>query len=138
MVVLLIRWELVVIAFVKVAGIITIILIVVAVLADVVAHDDSGFVAFALVTDSGAAGTGSFVKDAHMVERSWVQFPLWPFVPYWLDLCQYYCSRSHGLSVWQHLKMSYISLGICLQDSLVPDDECSEIMKPFNSQQQQS
>ena len=67
---------------------------------------------------------------------SWVRSRLWPPAPYWLGRCQFNMTcwdRSLGLPalsrVWQHLKLSDVSLGTCPRYSLVVDED---VKKPTN------
>ena len=55
--------------------------------------------------------------------------PMWPPAPYWLGRCQYNVTgrdKSHGLPalsrMWQHVKLSDVSLGTCPRYSLVVDE----------------
>ena len=64
------------------------------------------------------------------------RIPLWPSAPYWLGRCQYNVTgsdRSHGLSalsrVWQHLKLSHVSLGTRPRYSLVVDEDVMKTNK---------
>ena len=68
---------------------------------------------------------------------SLVRFPLWPPAPYWLGQCQYNViggDRSHGIPalfrVWQHAKLSGVSLGTRLGYSLVVDEDVKKPNKP--------
>ena len=67
------------------------------------------------------------------MRRLWVRFPLWP-APYWLGQCQYDVTggdRSHGFPalsrVWQHVKLSDVSLGTRPRYSL---DAYEDVKKP--------
>ena len=68
-----------------------------------------------------------------LVRRSWVWSSLWQPTPYWLGRCQYDVTsldRCHGLialsCVWQHVKLSDVSLGTCPRYSLVVDEESNQ------------
>ena len=68
-------------------------------------------------------------------------FALWPHAPYWLGRCEYNVTgweRSHALAalsrVWQHVKLSDVSLGTRPSHSLVVDEGVKKPIKQRNKQ----
>ena len=59
-----------------------------------------------------------------------------PPAPYWLGRCHYNVTRSHGLPilsrVWQHLKLSEVSLGASPRYGLVVDEGVKKPTKQTN------
>ena len=71
------------------------------------------------------------------MRRFRVRFPLRPPAPYWLGRCQYNVTgwdRRHGLHtlsrVWQHVKLSDVSLGTHPRCTLVVDEDVKTPNKP--------
>ena len=66
-----------------------------------------------------------YVKGAQFVERAIPgEEVLWPSAPYWLGRCQYNVTEVMvSVSVWQHVKLSDISLGTRPPYSLVVDKD---------------
>ena len=76
------------------------------------------------------------VERATPGEESCVRSQLWPPAPYWFGRCQYNVTgshRGHGLPalsrVWQHVKLSDVSLGTHPPYSLVVDEDVKKPSK---------